>query len=379
MTTSISTIDTTSADAVDAAEKIPVVARARDFARDELAPHALRTDVDGVSRDIVDRLRTLGLLNAHAPLEFGGAQLDKAGERAIHEHIAHGDFNTWLVWAQHSGLVAQYAERAKSGRPLGDAGERVLRGEILTGTAISDVRHYPRRYIRATPAPGGWLIDGTVSWVSGWGVNELLSVAAIDPATETRLLVLVDVADEKVRSEKLPLVVATGSRTWRVSFDAVFVPESDVVARGPISDWDTKDRNVISDIRAHAFGVARAIFDELKASDNPKAVAVQEAWQPRFADLRASAYGLSDRAEADPEGPQHFEDRLAIKIETLRSLSDIARALVISRAGSGILGTDTAQLHARSALFLQIQSQNSLSQAAQLDDIAALAEARNTL
>ncbi|SNT00000.1 Acyl-CoA dehydrogenase [Rhodococcoides kyotonense] len=326
-----------------------------------------------MSAETVDRLRELGLLNAHAPTAFGGAQVDKAGERAIHEHIAHGDFNTWLVWAQHSGLVTQYAEHAKSGQPVGETGERVLRGEILTGTAISDVRHYPERYISATAVAGGWAIDGTVSWVSGWGVNEFLTVAAIDPATETRLLVLVDVTDTRVKAEKLPLVVATGSRTWRVTFDAVFVPESDVVTRGPISDWDTKDRNIISDVRAQAFGVARAIFDELRASSNPKAVAVQSAWEPRFAHYRASAYGLSDRAGADPKGPQYFEERLALKVETLRSLSEISRALVISRAGSGIVGTDTAQLHARSVLFLQIQSQNSESRAAQLEDIAALA------
>lgn len=371
--TTILSIDTSSADAVDAADSVPVVARARDFALEELAPQALRTDAEGVSPEIVDRLRTLGLLNAHAPAEFGGAQVNKAGERRIHEYIARGDFNIWLVWAQHSGVVTHFSERAESGKSVGDFGERVLRGEIFTGTAISDVRHYPQRYVRATAVDGGWNIEGTVSWVSGWGINQLLTVAAIDPRTETRLLVVVDVADERIHAEKLPLVAASGSHTWRVRFDAVFVPEGDVVTQAPISEWGNKDRAIVSDIRAHAFGVAHTILDELGASESEDAVAVAQAWRPRFGEFRAQAYGLNDRAESDPRGPQHLAERLAVKVDMLRSLQEIARALVVSRAGSAIVGTDTAQLHFRSALFLQIQSQNSHTRAAQLKAIASSA------
>ncbi len=89
--------------------------------------------------------------------------------------------------------------------------------------------------------------------------------------------------------------------------------------------------------------------------------------------LSALAYSLTDRAASDPKGPQYFEDRLTLKVEVLRSLHEIARALTVSRAGSGILDTDTAALHARSAQFLQIQSQNEHSRAAQLAHIAAAA------
>ncbi|HEY9314441.1 acyl-CoA dehydrogenase family protein [Williamsia sp.] len=364
-------IDTSSADLVDAADEHPLVARVRAFAHDTLAPRALRTDREGVSADTVDELRRIGLLNHLAPASFGGAELDKAAERRVHEHLAYGDFNTWLAWAQHTGLIVHFTTLAKSGKPIGEVGERVLRGEVLSGTSISDARHYPTRYVRATPTAGGWRIDGTVSWVSGWGINTLLSVAAIDPTTESQLLALISVNDERLRAEPLPLVAASGSRTWRVTFDGVFVAEPDIVKRTPRSEWDQRDRNIVSDVRSHVFGVSRAILDELRTTGASAVVA--QAWEPQFARYRARAYALSDQAESDPAGPQYFEDRLALKVEVLRSLHEIARALVISRAGSGILGTDTAQLHARSALFLQVQSQNQQSRSAQLANIAASA------
>ncbi|MGV9862199.1 acyl-CoA dehydrogenase family protein [Rhodococcus koreensis] len=367
-------IDASSADRVDAADELPLVSQVRDFAYNTLAPRALQTDREGVTADTVEELRRLGLLNHLAPARFGGAELDKAAERRVHEHLAYGDFNTWLAWAQHTGLIVHFTALADSGEPIGELGERVLRGEILTGTAISDARHYPTRYVRADPADGGWTITGTVSWVSGWGINTLLSVAAIDPTTETQLLALIPVDDVRLRAEPLGLVAATGSRTWRVTFEGAFVAESDIVKHTPRSEWNRRDQNIVSDVRPQVFGVARAILDELDASGTEAAVAVAQAWAPQFTRYRALAYSLTDRAESDPKGPQHFEDRLTLKVEVLRSLHEIARALTVSRAGSGILDTDTAALHARSAQFLQIQSQNEHSRAAQLAHIAAAAD-----
>ena len=366
-------IDASSANRVDAADEHTLVAQVRDFAYNTLAPRALQTDREGVTADTVEELRRLGLLNHLAPARFGGAELDKAAERRVHEHLAYGDFNTWLAWAQHTGLIVQ-STLAKSGKPICELGERVLRGEILSGTAISDARHYPTRYVRADPADGGWTITGTVSWVSGWGINTLLSVAAIDPTTETQLLALIPVDDERLRAEPLGLVAATGSRTWRVTFEGTFVAESNIIKRTPRSEWNHRDQNIVNDVRPQVFGVARAILDELHASGSDAAVAVAQAWEPQFARYRALAYSLTDRAESDPKGPQYFEDRLTLKVEVLRSLHEIARALTVSRAGSGILDTDTAALHARSAQFLQIQSQNEHSRAAQLAHIAAAAQ-----
>lgn len=363
-------IDTSSADRVDAADDLLLVARTRTFAHETLKPRALLTDAEGVTAETIEGLRGIGLLNHLAPARFGGGELDKAAERRVHEHLAYGDFNTWLAWAQHTGLLEHFSALAKSGKPIGDLGERILRGEILSGTAISDARHYPARYVRATPADGGWTINGTVSWVSGWGVNAVLSVAAIDPTTETQLLALIDVADERLNAEPLPLTAATGSRTWRVTFDDVFVSESDIVKRTPRSEWDVRDQKIVSDVRPQVFGVARAILDELRDADTDATHAVVQAWAPPFARYRALAYDLADRAELDPRGPQYFPERLALKVETLRALHKISRALLISRAGTGILSTDTAQLHARSVLFLQIQSQNRHSRTAQLADIA---------
>jgi alkylation response protein AidB-like acyl-CoA dehydrogenase len=362
----------TAADLADAADAHPLVVAAARFSREVLAPAALATDVEGVPASSIDGLRAIGLLNHLAPAAYGGGAVDRATERRIHEHIAYGCFNTWLAWAQHTGRSKYFTDLLAKGRPIGPLGEQVLRGEILTGTAISDARHYPERYVRADRVPGGWRLDGTVSWVSGWGLNVLLSVAAIDPTTETQLLVFVPV-DDRLRARDLPLVAASGSRTARVTFDGVFVPDEDVVSTTPRSEWRRRDLKIVTDLRPQVFGVAHAILDELRAEREPAAVAVAEAWAPRFARYRARAYELTERPETDPAADPRFDERLALKVEGLDALAQIARALVVARAGSAIVRDNRAQLHARSVLFLQIQSQNPESRTAQLAAITAAA------
>jgi alkylation response protein AidB-like acyl-CoA dehydrogenase len=362
----------TSADLVDAADAHPLVVAAKQFSREVLWPDALETDANGATPAAIDGLRRIGLLNHLAPAHYGGGGVDQATERRIHEHISYGCFNTWLAWAQHTGRSKYFTDLERKGKPIGRLGEQVLRGEILTGTAISDARHYPQRYVRATRVAGGWALDGTVSWVSGWGLNVLLSVAAIDPTTETQLLALVPV-DGRLRAEPLPLIAAGGSRTERVIFDDVVVPDEDIVDSVPKSGWQQRDLKIVSDLRPQVFGVAQAILDELRAEPEPAAVEVAEVWAPRFAHYRAQAYHLTDLAEANPKGEQHYDDRLALKVEGLESLHQIARALVIARAGSAIRRDNRAQLHARSALFLQVQSQNRQSRASQLAGITAAA------
>jgi hypothetical protein len=61
--------------------------------------------------------------------------------------------------------------------------------EILVGAGVGDLRAHPERYLRATRADDGWRFDGTNSWVSGWGLNSALLIAAVEARSEQAVLV----------------------------------------------------------------------------------------------------------------------------------------------------------------------------------------------
>lgn len=356
------------ADAVIAADDHPLARRVRDYAATELSPTALRTDRDGVTAQRIEQLRELGLLNHLAPEVYGGRAVDRATDRRLHEIVAGACFNTWLVWAQHGPLAGRIAGR-EADHPLPPLFERVLRGEILLGAGISDVRRFPDRYVAATRVEGGWTFAGTISWVSGWGLNSALTVAAVQAETETVVTALVLVG-ERTRARPLDLRAVAGSRTERVVLDHVFVPDAHVLGTQTVDAWRRDDIGTASDARPHHFGLAATVLRELDESDEPAVRAVAATWRPRIAGIRSRAYALADEAAAAGGGPHRVAERLATKAASGEALSTITRALIVARSGRSLAGDDTAQLYARSALFVLVQGQTADVRAAQLGLLA---------
>ncbi|WP_427891898.1 acyl-CoA dehydrogenase family protein [Kribbella sp. GL6] len=362
------------------------------YATDHLRPRALETERSGVTEQVIRDLRQLGALSHLAPTEYGGADLDREADRRLHEIIAGACFNTWLVWAQHGpqiGRIRQAVEAAgrtaeavrHPGDTLGRTIEafdselagRILRGEVFLGAALSDVRRYPDRYIAARRTSDGWTFDGTISWVSGWGLNEWLGVAGVDdsdPAGPRVVYGLIPVG-AGVDASPLRLSAAGGSRTERVTLNGIAVPENHVIAVQDLESWRAADVAAAADARPHHFGLAATVLDELHASSHPAARQVADAWAPRVARIREQAYAITDEvAAAGPGAPQRVEERLALKVASGEALATLTRALLVSRAGHGLTDDDTAQLHARSALFLLVQGQTAAVREAQLKALA---------
>ncbi|MCX4098550.1 acyl-CoA dehydrogenase family protein [Nocardia sp. alder85J] len=352
--------------AVAAAADQPFVAKVREYTETVLRPAAPAIDRDGVTREGIAALAALGLLNHTSSREFGGAELDRNADRRVHELIAGACFNTWLVWAQHASLSERILAARAAGTPLSPLAQRVLRGELLLGAGVSDVRRFPDRYVAARKSAGGWIFDGTVSWVSGWGLNSALTVAAVEPAGETVVTALVPVSDHLVSAGPLELGAVAGSRTARVRLDGVFVPGEDVLATESLERTRFLDQGNASDARAQHFGLAETVLRELEETEQPLAQRIAEVWRPRVAEIRATAYDLSDEARAHGGGPYRLDDRLAARVAANDALAVLTRGLLVARAGRGLATGDTAQLYARSALFLLVQGQTPEVRAAQL-------------
>ncbi|GGN95111.1 acyl-CoA dehydrogenase [Actinoplanes lobatus] len=338
------------------------VSRVRDYADQVLRPDALRTERDGVTAARISALRELRLLE-----QLG---LSRDDDRLIHEIISAACFNTWLVWAQHAALTGRLADADRAGQPLPALARKAVTGEILIGAGISDVRGYPHRYISATRADGGWILSGTISWVSGWGLSEALTVAGVDSGTATVVTGLVEVSERTRRAEPLRLAVLDGSRTERVHLDDAFVPDELVISRKSLEQTRLDDLAVASDARGHHFGLAEAVLRELTGHPDPLAQDVATHWRPRIDRIRETAYRLADEAADHGGGAYRLEERLATKVASGEALATLTRALVVARSGRGLTGDDTAQLHARSALFILVQGQSAQVRRAQLTHLA---------
>ncbi|NRI64195.1 acyl-CoA dehydrogenase [Rhodococcus sp. MS16] len=358
------------AQAVTAANTHPLVASAKQYADAVLLPTALETDRHGVTPERIVEFSDLHLLNHLAPAEFDGAHVDRHSDRLLHEVLAGACLNTWLVWAQHAPVVGRLADAHAAGTELPPIAHQILRGRLLTGAAISDVRRYPDHFIAATRESAGWTFSGTISWVSGWGLNTVLMVAAVESSTRTVVTALVPI-NERVQSSDLELSAVAGSRTERVTLSEVFVPEAHVISRVPLSKYRTTDFSTASDARPHHFGLADRVLGELEQA-HPTSRELADLWRPRIAQLRTDAYALSDAAKSTGNERHRIDERLAAKVAMGEALVTLTHALVIARAGRGIVRDNTAQLYARTALFVLVQGQTAEVRDAQLSHLAQI-------
>ncbi|HEY7176641.1 MAG TPA: acyl-CoA dehydrogenase family protein [Micromonosporaceae bacterium] len=213
--------------------------RARQIADDVLFPAAL--DVDGADRvppAHLDMLAAEGLYGAAAEPD-----LDLAGLGAIVEALASGDLATTFVWIQH--LTPVFALLGAESALAAEWLPALVAGERRGGIAIAGIRP-PKDYLRVRRADGDFMLDGTAPWVTGWGMIDLVYVAARDSDDVVHFL-LMDAVDaptvrtQTLRIETQRLVAVQASNTVNVTFDGHVIPSDRLVSTVPMADWQAGD------------------------------------------------------------------------------------------------------------------------------------------
>ena len=206
----------------------PLAAAGR-LAEELLFPSAMATEAAGVvPAGHLDALAEAGLYGVQGPPEAGGLGGDLAMLCAVAETLASGCLATTFVWVQHHRLVRAVATEAPG--PLREAWlEPLCRGERRAGVALAGLLPGPSALV-ARRVEDGWVLDGSSPWVTGWGLVDVVYVAAGGPGGSVVWL-LVDAVDRPgLSAQPLRLVAVDASRTVRLQFAGLEVPDGRVVA-----------------------------------------------------------------------------------------------------------------------------------------------------
>jgi hypothetical protein len=163
--------------------------------------------------------------------------------------LAGGCLATAFVWLQHQGALGPVAA---SSRPVSRFAGDLASGRARGGVVITAVRGPAP--LRLHGDPGAWTLSGSAMWVTGWGVADVLRVAAVadDDSITT---VLVDVGPG-MRADPAPLVAANASATVTLTFDAVAVAEDRLIDAVAWETWFAADAAGLAANGALALGVA---------------------------------------------------------------------------------------------------------------------------
>ncbi len=349
--------DATACLAAPEIDRHPCVRATVRLAAELLAPQAERVDVEGVPVGHVAALAGAGLLGLYGPCEAGGSDVPAPVARRVTEVLSGADGATWFVWTQHATPVRALA-RSDNDELRRRWLPRLCR-DALGGIAVAHLRRSGGPTVRARPAPGGgWRLEGTASWVTSWGLAEVLLVGAeTDDGRALSALVAARPRPGLVASAPLALAAMEATATVRLDFDGLAVPADDVVDLVALDQWRRADALKTANVTPAVFGlidrVVTGLEEAARRREEPVALALARALRSEASGVRARAYRLLD--EVPPA--EGLDERLVLRAHALELGVRAATALVVASGGAGLSRTSPAQRLVREALFHLVQAQ----------------------
>jgi alkylation response protein AidB-like acyl-CoA dehydrogenase len=259
---------------------------------------------DAIPAEHLNALAAAGMYGMFAPVAEGGLGLGYLEMCAVMEELASSCLATTFVLAQHFRLLGAMLDPATPASIREQMLASTIRGETKGGVALTGLLPGPSSLL-ARPAPGGWLLEGTAPWVSGWGIVDVFCVFArgpAGPAGETVVTLLLDARPQDGLSvTPLRLSAVNATRTVRLEFAGFFVGEEKIICSQP---YETASRESETRLRMNgsfALGVARRcctllgpspLDDELRECR----AALDAANDTYIAAARAAASELAARA-----------------------------------------------------------------------------------
>jgi alkylation response protein AidB-like acyl-CoA dehydrogenase len=283
-----------------------VLATARDLADQVLFPGAMQVDrLDALPAALLDELAITGMYGAPAPAGVGGLGLDVREVSGVVEELASGCLAAAFVLVQHFRLLATLAGRAAPSQLRQRWLAAACQGRVRAGVALTGLIPGPPQ-LRAGIAEGGWRLDGTAPWVTGWGLVDVVEVVARG-SDDTVVTLIVDAAAQpglSVTRQRLAAVDA--SVTVRLGFNGVVVPPDRFAGQEPFDPAASVQPAGLRTNGSLALGVAlrctrllgpSPLDDELTTCRERLDAALAAGPEPMAA-ARAAASALALRAAA---------------------------------------------------------------------------------
>src|SRR5919106_3833725 len=161
---------------------------ARDFAREQIEPHASDWDrAHAFPRELLSKLGGLGLLGVCIPEEYGGAGADFLSYILVLEELSRADASVGVTVAVHTSATTlpiltfgSDEQKARFVPPLA-RGEQIGAFALTESGSGSDAGSLRTS---AEPDGDGWRITGSKQWITnGSRAGTFLLFARTDPRT----------------------------------------------------------------------------------------------------------------------------------------------------------------------------------------------------
>jgi len=321
--------------------------------------------------EVMDTLCERGWMALRLGPEWGGPGLSDNDFRDFQMEAARYSGAFAFLQTQHQSAAVMIA-RSENEALKADILPKMVDGRRLVGVGFSQLRRSGPPIMRATAVDGGYLLEGHVPWVTGYGyypefligaqlpdgraVFGLVPLALRDQNDIVRAGNYTPVSKEVQTTAPMQLAAMGTANTVTLDIDGFFLPASDVAMIRPEGWIQRNDRLNITLQANFAIGCARAGLDVLERNAQKKdekfvwaAFEALNAEHVRCHAALAVASGTTDDATI----PQ----RLAARAWAIDVMQRCAWAAVTSSSGAANSLQHPAQRILREALVFTVSAQ----------------------
>ncbi|NJK76378.1 MAG: acyl-CoA/acyl-ACP dehydrogenase [Richelia sp. CSU_2_1] len=316
----------------------------------------------------IDGLEARSLLALRVPQYWGGLDIDPETFDRHQESIARYSGALWFLQAQHHSATSMLAASDNEMLKNKDL-PAIARGELRLGVGFSHLRRSGNPVVTATPAKDGYLLSGTIPWVTGLGLFHKFILAATLPDDRAvfGMVPFANFAGECgtiTCSEPMELISMSSTKTVTATLDNYLLHESQIISLKPAGWIAESDRkNVLKSIPA-TLGCIRAGLDAINSvassKNSPAISAASHKLEEKFDRLKTN-FNQAENCS--------FAEELALRAEAIDLAMRCGQAAVTVSAGAANSITHAAGRIYREALVYTVTGQTKDVMAATLDRI----------
>jgi len=335
-----------------------------------VAQGPLQQQVEAIDRQghypaaVLQQLAALGAMSAHLDAHAGPGSYALAIQ-AMAEVSRVCGATGFMMWCQ--AVCGLYMQQSGNPALMGEALMEHASGVGLGGTALSNpMKSYAQiesLLLKATPVPGGYLVNGTLPWVSNLGPDHYFgAIAAVvdDGASAPREVMFLLRCDAPgVELRECPSFSAMeGTGTYAVRVKDLFIGADEIMA-DPAKPYIARIRAAFVMLQCGmAVGITQGAIDSMWAVE-PQLGHVNQFLEDRPATLQAELDALTARVMKLAETPfepstEFFIDVLDARAHGAELCLRAAQSALMHQGARGYLMSSDVQRRVRESHFVAI-------------------------
>lgn len=335
-----------------------ILEQALAFLRDEVAPNAnaIDQDVEALKRALEGMCKR-NLMALRRPAEYGGPRFSEPMFRDFQEAVARYSGSLAFLQTQHQSAGSMIAkgeneELKRATLPLMADGQRLI------GIGFSQLRRPGPPILTATKSDDGYILNGTVPWVTGYGLfHEFLIGAALEDGRAVFGVVPFTKSQGIDFGEPMRLAAMESPQTVAAQLNEFHLVAENVAFIKPAGWIQNNDMINITLQGFFALGCARAALDQLLvAAERKGTVFLLRAYKSLDQELTECRARTVEAQETDGEEVT-TNAKLHIRAWAIDLAARCAHAAVTAHSGAANSVHHPAQRIYREALVYTVSAQ----------------------